>query len=120
MNNSPELECIMDAMLKRREEIKLVLGDGYPKRVAGYINIVRKRMAARDINAISAGLELLDNADGQIDAVTSALVVSAAIDIIAADVPGRAAHLSSMFYKGGLAPAVLIDGREQREGVDHE
>lgn len=29
-------------------------------------------------------------------------------------------HLSSLFYRGGLAPAVLVDGCERREGLEND
>lgn len=120
MDKSPELEFFVVAMVKRRDEAKQILGDAYPDRVDVYIKIVRSRMAAKGINAIVASMELLEKSQGKLDPTSCAMIVAAAVDIIEKDEPGVQPHLTSLIFKGGLTSAVLVGGREHKEGVDHE
>lgn len=126
MTRSEELKqvsnAIIAAMLERRYLIRVALGDDYRRQIRPFVATLQDRMARDQSNVLAAMITVGSQARAAADRDQGGLFIAAALEILEREIsepaPG-ASHLSAGFFKGGLAPAVLINKREFREGCGH-
>lgn len=114
--------AILAAMLERRDLILVALGDDYRRQVLPFVVTLQIKMARDQCNVLAAMIAVGSQARGAGDRDQGGLFIAAALEILEREISEPApgvSHLSAGFFKGGLAPAVLINKREFREGCGH-